>query len=337
MWSDADQIPGAHVYIDAWQAGFWWSSTRISHIQALYAQQDRRYFTADTSHPSDYDTTISVEGYSTTLPNAHYDWDDDPEFPQGGNGYADESEVTVTNPSPLQAYWSYDFLTIFRDMTRGNTSGYLEVNAQRSYWLGPEYDTDDYTVPALATPNYDSYGLIGLTGSMANAATAPANISARATASPLPRDLNDLPAYRELMLARQRGVAAAWRGNVNVNVTFKSVQPLHVISAMSAKGLNVAWFDAVGTANGRTTSLGTRVDGSGVRDAVLARLLSETHATFSGVYSVRGQISASALAALQQDERVDLVTLPALDQLQQGAATGRGVKAPPSVFWLQDR
>lgn len=156
VWSNADQFPGAYVYIDAWMVGFWFSSQKIANLNSLYQQQ--RYFTADMSHPNDYDTTVSVEGYSTTLPNAHYDWDDNPE--PFGNGYADESEVTVTNPAPMQAYWSYDFLTVFRDMTRGNTAGYFEATAQRSFYdpLFGEYNTEFYF--GLATPDYNSYGLM---------------------------------------------------------------------------------------------------------------------------------------------------------------------------------
>lgn len=134
------------------------------------------------------------------------------------------------------------------------------------------------------------------------------------------------------MLRRHAELAAALPGAVNVNVTFKQLESLTILRDMRASGLNVIWFDGVATGGGQAVSLGTRVDEAGARQAVLDRLLSETRTALSGVYSVRGQISTAALAALQHDPRVDLVTVPDLANLQQ--AGGR-VKAPPSIYWVR--
>lgn len=158
IWSDADRYPNAPVYIEAHMEDFWFSSARITYIRNMRNQG--HYFTADIAHPNDFDTTVSVEGYWTDLPSVHYDWDDDP-FPFG-NGYADESEVTVQDPNQLIAGRNYDFVTIFRDMTRGNTSGNLEVNSQRSYWswFFQEYNVYDGQYEPLATPDYNTHGLL---------------------------------------------------------------------------------------------------------------------------------------------------------------------------------
>ena len=107
---------------------------------------DPYYYTFDISLPDDNNTSLSASGnYYCTLPNCHFDMDDDPEppddlIPPFGNGYRDETEGTSLEPNRMLANVTYRFdayFSVFRTSPVVN----LEFGSQMSAPIGGEYDT----------------------------------------------------------------------------------------------------------------------------------------------------------------------------------------------------
>jgi len=325
--------------LEAHMEDFWFSSARITYIRDMRNQG--HYFTADIAHPNDYDTTVSVEGYWTDLPSVHYDWDDDP-YPFG-NGYADESEVTVTDPTQLIAGRNYDFVTIFRDMTRGNTSGNLEVNSQRSYWswFFWEYNVYDGQYELLATPDYNTHGLLtnikGIAFALSGILEDKGFIQKQASVDEFTLSSSALEDMYKAMVMNHDQLQQVDITEIPATITFHKPQSRKNISLFLKKSDNfqACWYDALAfSQDGKIITLGSKIDSKdSINEVVLENTLQQTKATLLGVYSIRGVAKVKGLPTLQADPDVFLISTPTLEALQQAKLSNKRVKAPPSVFW----
>jgi len=137
-----------NLYISP-QTRFNFTHATIAHIQYLFSCGNE-YYTFDTSVK---DESCSGEGcnttvtaldttmYYTTLPEPHFDRDNDPEE-SGGNGWYDETEVVCLNPGEMLADTDYRFESHFKVyFTTPNID--FEFASQESYPFGDEYNTAD--------------------------------------------------------------------------------------------------------------------------------------------------------------------------------------------------
>lgn len=117
-----------------------WSLTRINNLRNYQAKD--QYYTIDISVNNDYDTTVSAytSTHYTDLPGPIFDTDDDGGLL--GNGYVDETEVTVTRPDRLQALQAYQFISYWGVFDTSGTT--FEWNSQLSEPFLGEYNAVDY-------------------------------------------------------------------------------------------------------------------------------------------------------------------------------------------------
>jgi hypothetical protein len=95
------------------------------------------YYTFDSSINNEYDTTLNADitQLRSTLPNPHFDVDDDPENSFGqqvGNGYNDETEVTCLDKYNLLAETDYRFESYYKVV--GYANNYFEHSSTMSWY-----------------------------------------------------------------------------------------------------------------------------------------------------------------------------------------------------------
>lgn len=95
-----------------------------------YFQNDEFYYTMDISITNHNDVTKNAYNYFySTLPNPHFDLDDDPE--PFGNGYNDETEVVSLSPNQISSGTDYRFESYYHVLSESNDP-YFAFTSQES-------------------------------------------------------------------------------------------------------------------------------------------------------------------------------------------------------------
>lgn len=122
------------------KARFNFDSNAITAIRNYY-NNNNYYYTFDISLTDQYDTTKDAyENFYSTLPNPHFDIDDDPE--PFGNGYNDETEVVSLSPTQMVAATDYRFESYFKVLSEANDPEFAFTSQESEYsWVTGEYNT----------------------------------------------------------------------------------------------------------------------------------------------------------------------------------------------------